>query len=224
MVKPLTWLIVMLLVAGYVAFFVGRYRREQAAKRPTAPLPASDPPTTRPLPTVMPTAPPVFPAMPSDGPPSSPAAPGEATAGAPPPFPPDAEGPIGPGDPAVAGDGSPWVGSAVVDLLQGIRLPDDLVPRPDVIERAGTHDRVVFITTETPADVLRDRLIAAFEVIGTEARWDPDGWQAFLVRDHHTGWVRIHPSPTGVVPPGTLLIPTVPSHTVCAEFWTDAAA
>jgi len=56
-----------------------------------------------------------------------------------------------------------------------------------------------------------------------KARWDPDGWQALLVRDDHTGWLRIHPSPNGVVPLGTLLAPTVPSHTVCAEFWTDSA-
>jgi hypothetical protein len=129
-----------------------------------------------------------------------------------------------PAPPAPAGrpDGAAGTGGDVADLVRGIRLPEDLVPRPDVIPRAGIHDRVVFVTTEAPADVVRDRLAAALEAIGTEMRWDADGWLALLSRDGRDGWLRVHPSPTGIVPAGTLLAPTVPSHTVCAEFWTDA--
>lgn len=202
----ITWLIVLLLVTGYVLFFVGRYRRERAKKQEPRAQPSSQP-LPHLLATVMPTAPPEAPlAAPPAMPPASAAVHGTSTPAGPP-----------------AGESPTSTGSTVVDLVPGIRLPDDLVPRGDVLERPGARDRVVFVTTETPADVVRDGLHAALEQIGTEVRWDPDGWQALLVHGQHTGWLRVHPSPTGVVPPGTLLAPTVPAHTVCAEFWTDHA-
>lgn len=199
MIRPLTWIVVLLLVAGYVAFFAGRYRREQAAKRtvvppapprPAATMPASPP--FAPLPQVAPPPAPTFPGGPPEAPPAG------------------SVGPVG-------------TGGDVADLIRGIHLPEDLVPRPDVVPRAGVHDRVVFVTTEVPADVVRDRLAAALGAIGVDVRWDADGWLALLSRDGRDGWLRVHPSPTGIVPPGTLQAPTVPSHTVCAEFWTDAA-
>jgi hypothetical protein len=93
-----------------------------------------------------------------------------------------------------------------------------------VIARPGAKDRVVFTTTTTPADTVRERLTAALEVIGTDVRWDADGWQALLARDGRSGWLRVHPSPSGVIPPGTVRNPTAPGHTVCAEFWTDDIA
>jgi hypothetical protein len=195
-IRPLTWIVVLLLVAGYVAFFANRYRREQAAKRTVEPPPA------RPV-AAMPASPPLQPLPPVVAPPAP------APAGGPPEAPP-------PGP-----DGPAGTGGDVADLIRGIRLPEDLVPRPDVIPRPGAHDRVVFVTTDAPADVVRDRLVAALEAIGAEVRWDADGWLAMLSRDGRSGWLRVHPSPTGIVPAGTLLAPTVPHHTVCAEFWTD---
>jgi len=198
-----TWIVVLLLVAGYVSFFAVRYRREREAKRLAQPAAPPRPPVTMPMsPPLEPLPPPIV----ASWPPPSAAAP------------PAAPMPAPTGGGVVAG----MAGGEVADLVRGIRLPDDLVPRPDVLPRSGAHDRVVFVTTDAPADIVRERLATALDAIGTAVQWDHDGWLALLSRDGHRGWLQVHPSPTGVVPPGTLLAPTVPSHTVCAEFWTDA--
>jgi hypothetical protein len=170
----------------------------------------------------MPTSPPLEPLPPAvvprtaaseaGGPPAPPIA-HPAVPGPAPPVARPAGGPIPTGTSRAGGD--------VADLLRGIRLPEELVPRPDVLPRPGVHDRVVFVTTDAPADVVRDRLATALEAIGTDVRWDSDGWLALLSRDDRSGWLQVHPSPTGVVALGTVSAPTVPSHTVCAEFWTD---
>jgi hypothetical protein len=208
-IEVLTWVVVVLLVAGYVAFFAARYRKEQAAKR------AAEPPgLTRPS-SAMPTSPPLEPLHQVD----APRRPATGT-GAPPERPPER-----PSDRATGSAPEPpatgVAGVEVADLIRGIRLPDELVPRPDVMPRTGVHDRVVFVTTDAPADVVRERLTSALQDIGADVRWDRDGWLALLSRDGRAGWLQIHPSPAGIVPPGTVLAPTVPIHTVCAEFWTD---
>lgn len=239
-IQALLVMVLVLVVAWVFASTVIRHRREQAdaaltqredptVRLPTAP-PASPPlappgPPMAPIPTGTPqaptdTAPSGSPMAPTPtgrpqepsgtappGPPMAPADPSQALTGAPPT--------------PTSADSAPTPAASVVDLLRGIELPDDLVPRGDVIERPAVHDRAVFASFESPAEKVRTELHEALTSLGVDVRWDRDGWLALLVRDGRSGWLHVHPSPDGIIPPGTLKAPTVPPHTVCAEFWTD---
>ena|GEM_PF-3984033 len=207
-VLVVTWVLVGLVVAGYIWFVVWRFRVDRRKK---AAAEAVESPLRQqlatfgsaPAPSAAPVAPvdPVAPAAPVDPAPAEAAAPAAPAAVAPAPAPPP-------------GDGVATVAAA----LSGITLPHDLVPLTTMAPRPNVGDRVAFWTGAAPAEVVGPAFADELERLGYTVT-PVDLTTLAAVRDDTRLMVVLHPDgPAALLGEGRAF-PTVPERAVVVETW-----
>jgi len=186
----LAFALVAVVVGGYLAWVVKRYRREQEAKRialepPLAPGRDLPPPGTQEL------AGTSYPVAPPQAPPAAVRAPAAAAPEAP---------------------------TGVALLLQGVALPCGLSPLTTFTPRPEVVDQVVFVTTDFPADVVRPQLEEALAAAGVGLVWvGPE--TAELTRGVQSALLSLPLSPAAEVQGSEPAYPVLPPLAVVADIW-----
>jgi len=192
-VLVITWVLVGLVVAGYIWFVVWRVRAERRKK-------AAEAATQEPVIAALR-------ATATDARPS-----GAAMDPSPMPLPPVAP-PSGP----AAETGTP-ADQTVVAALSGIRLPGDLVPLTTMAPRFGVGDRIGFWTNRTPAEIVGPAFAAELERLGYEV--SPIDATSLAAHRADTRLVVVtHPDGLLATIDDKPAFPSVPERSVVVETW-----
>jgi hypothetical protein len=242
-IMVVTWVVVGLLIGGYVWFMVWRIRvdRRRKAEKEGRPL-SGEAATAAKLDRILSndTWPPQSPAepivasaaTPTPAEPVSAAArpmpPGEPTAPPAEPAPPsgDRVPPPAAGVTAAAGSvpmsepaaSDEPVAPDVTQLLAGIRLPSDLVPLITMADRPGVDDRVAFWTNAAPADDVGKAFAAELERIGYGVTW-VEARMLAAERDNNRLVAIVHPDADKALIDTKKGFPSVPENAVVVEVW-----
>lgn len=117
-------------------------------------------------------------------------------------------------------DGPAHQPATVLEAVQGISLPHDLVPHPDATARPGAVDRVALIGSMVEFETLRDGVDEALNAIGYEVIWDDSEGMARNGRAELR--VNIYASARTAVFEGVAAFPLAGDGAVVVDFWIAA--
>ena len=182
MILVLTYVVAALVLGGYIAWFLYRYRRDKRNEAAAAER------TEQQFRTVMPPVERTNPPTPSSTTPS-PAAPSTPSA---------------PSTPAAPSSGGGPGARTVAEALSGIEMPHDLVPLTTIPHRAGAVDQVAF-SSKAPVSVVGPLFADELERLGY-ALTPLDETSMAAKRGNDNLMVYIHSEPVSTAPEGSVVI------------------